>query len=130
MKLLDALSLSAIVIAVMSIVWHQFGRLEGTLFPVVTPAEITRTETVDQFRTRIWGTFEKRRECTLKGVAFERNGLFVPFVFEEGVEEAHGVFEFGPIVLGVPEGQLGNVTATVTHDCHPLWLTISTFLRG
>lgn len=109
------------------------GAVEGAVNPVVDDVEISKMSPVDAISTRIWGSFEKLRQCDFLDIEFF---LGVPggaskalVVFEEGAKvRGDGREEFGPwIVQLTPEQIESNSFALVHHRCHFGWITETRF---
>lgn len=109
------------------------GQIEGRLFPVVDGTTIAISEPVGETRTRIWGEFDKLRDCQYEGLEFRLgtpgSSIHVDFTFEEGAKHrAPGRETFGPWLVHLTEDQLTNrAFSIVYHRCHPFWLTETRF---
>lgn len=106
---------------------------EGKIFPVVDRMTITKQEPVGETQTRIWGTFNKLRDCDFKAISFwlgnEEIASLASLIFEEKSKtRTAGLEDFGPWLVQLDEYQLANNSfSTVTHECHPFWNTKTRF---
>lgn len=107
--------------------------IEGAAFPVVDTVQISRTEPVEENSTRIWGSFNRLRDCDFVTVDFflgnTTRSARAALEFEEGSKvRGDGYADFGPWVVQLTEKQLeGNSYAVATHRCHPFWETLTQF---
>lgn len=107
--------------------------IEGRLFPVVVGVQITQTEAAGPISTRIWGEFEKVRDCTFLGIEFYLGDIDrsarAQLMLEEGSKvRGNGFEDWGPWVVQLTESQLAeNSYAIVRHRCHPFWETVTRF---
>ncbi len=109
------------------------GKIEGSLAPVVTRADISRMKPVGPVATRIWGRFDKLRDCPFESLAFylgdTESSSRADMLFEEVASVRRtGDENFGPWLVQLTPDQLnGRSFAVVKHQCHPLWLTETVF---
>lgn len=113
---------------------RMMGEWEGMRNPAVTQVTITKIETLDDHKVRIWGEFYRpRNECNFRGLEWwlgtPRKNVPVDVIFEEGsVNREGGWHTFGPWVLSISERELREQSfADAVHDCHPGYQTVSTF---
>jgi len=109
------------------------GAIEGNLMPVVTDVEITRAEQISATETRIWGRFNRARDCPFVSIDFylgnKQRSSKALLRFEEPskVRDA-GITEFGPWVVQLTLEQLEeNSYSVASHQCHPFWETETDF---
>lgn len=112
--------------------WEQ---VEGAVFPVVAPAEITEVERSGEFYSTIYGTSERLRECRFVSIEFTfgRGGAGVPYEFlERPKNRPSGEFEFGPWRIGLPPSDIRrSLHSVVTHQCPwRWWKTRTVFYEG
>lgn len=110
------------------------GAVEGRLYPVVDNVELTRAVLASDTTTRIWGAFEKRRDCAFVRVEWwigsPKSGSQVSVVFEEAAKDRNdGRQYFGPWLVRVPTDVFPFTTAIAVHRCHPFWETRTVFLQ-
>lgn len=113
----------------------EAGYVEGKLLPVITLAEIAKTEPVSDFRTRVWLTSTKIRECEFLSVEWRLGQvqdditLKVPVQFEGNpVIRRPGEQNIGPWIVNMSEDLLiNNSHAYVIHKCHLFWDTKTPF---
>lgn len=109
------------------------GKIEGRYFPVVIGVDVNRVEAVGDTKARIWGEFQKVRECAFVGLAFylgtPGNAARVDLDLEEASKQrAAGFEDFGPWLVQLdPEQLRGRAFAVVQHRCHPFWITETVF---
>ncbi len=120
-KILSAL-LAALVVA---FIFSIGGQVEGYLAPVANRTTFTSIEPVGETYTRLSGQSLKRRGCDFEGVKFRTAlGTGAAVIFEEGTKDrGAGHFDFGPWVVQLTPLQLETAEVTVSHRCHPFWLT-------
>ena len=125
---------AALVSSGMLLAPDMFGRFEGRFWPVVTAASLTEIQPVGENASRIYGTFDKLRECDFDSIEWRvRSGnaySVVAFEFEEASKAREPApQEFGPWLIHLTPAQLkGNAFAVVYHRCgvRP-WLTETHF---
>lgn len=109
------------------------GYVEGYLFPVVTPGQIERTDSVEGNSIRIWGHSARLRQCQFNRLEWRLGDQHAYSVVDLAFEESSkvrkvGDFAFGPWRLHLTQKQLRERSyAWVYHRCHWLWLTRSRF---
>lgn len=109
------------------------GPLEGAIRPVVRDVDISRMEPVDAISTRIWGRFQKIRDCDFFGLDFylgtPGHASRALLVFEEGAKvRDDGYEDFGPWVVQLTPDQINtNSFAIAKHQCHFAWITETRF---
>lgn len=114
----------------------QAGRLEGYLFPVVTPAALTAITPEGETFSRIAGHAERLRDCAFVRLEWYfgtfRNNSLVVVTFEEGARRRPiGEMPFGPWLVQLTPDQLTRRShAVVFHRCHALWLTETEFFAS
>ena len=128
-RFIDIAALFAIVAMILP---HFAGGVEGRFFPVANNAAISNMEPLPGGSTRMWGTFEKHRDCAFVRLEWwigdPKTGARVPVIFEERAKDrSEGVAEFGPWSLRMSPHEILNSTAFVVHSCHPFWDTVTLF---
>lgn len=112
--------------------WTVAPIIEGRFFPVTGRMVIEQVQPEGEYRTRIWGEIEKRRDCSFERIEFHLgtpgHSSIVDLDFEEASRvRSAGLFGFGPWLLHLSREQLySRAFAYVYHRCHPLWLTRTT----
>lgn len=109
------------------------GAIEGRFYPVISKAEIDRVEEVNSVSSRIWGRFDRLRDCSFQGLHFflgePGSSARVDLVFEEPAQVREpGSAEFGPWRVQLTHDQIENrAYAIAYHRCHPFWITETRF---
>lgn len=136
-NLSDASYLKWLSIVWISILVFNPGNIEGQLFPVVKPIEITRMEPRSDDITAIWGTASRlRNNCSYRYIRWyigERGNTDAPVNIDTGppILRPAGPFTFGPWLVGLPMKDVANNSyADVFHLCkykgiNSPWLTKS-----
>lgn len=111
-----------------------FGRIEGTIWPVVKGTAITDVND-DGVTSVFFGVSEKVRECHFERIEWfignPERGLRSPvqviFLERDKLRPA-APFEFGPWGVRIDEETLRRGSfAEVYHDCHALFPTVTRF---
>jgi hypothetical protein len=137
-----------IAAGILGAAWSVAGRIEGHFFPVVTDIEITSIEPMAGGWSRVWGTFEKPRDCGFRGLDVILGGeTWVDWRSMEGAkirkpggedgtgaaapESNPNLEHFGPWQVQVDGRQLETKTRMIARNrCHPFWLTVTEFYPG
>ena len=115
-----------VAFAAVPAVWPVGAWIEGRVFPVATPYEITRQEKVADgvlFHVR----FDKLRSCQFLGIQWYRGARRIVLDLEPDSDKfpksrPAGAQEIGPWLLR-GEATVDGTWSIVQHRCHPLWVT-------
>lgn len=117
------------VLALVPYLWSVGAELEGYYYPVVTRAEIVQVEYNDRGAI-VYLRFNKVRQCGFVGLQWYNNldrrlGIeFEPESADLPPSRPTGQQYTGPwLIRGLYD--INGSRAVVTHNCHPLWETIS-----
>lgn len=130
-KELSAVSTTLLLFVVGIVLFYDdMPRLEGWLLPVVTEVETSQEASIAA-GVRFYVTFEKVRDCEFISLIWYNGPDRLVLDFEPSAESAPisrtpGGQATGPWLLSGIE-TLEGTTATVVHQCHPLWYTRSVF---
>ena len=132
-RLTNSLLASVLVLGFYVYVQTFAGTIEGRYSPVVVGVSINRVEPVGDTKSRIWGEFQKVRNCEFVGLEFylgtPANSARVDLDIEEASKQrGEGFEDFGPWLVQLdPEQLSGRAFAIVRHKCHPFWITETGF---
>ncbi len=103
----DATYMKYLFIAWMTILVFNPGKIEGQLFPVVAPIEITKLDEATDGMSIVYGKSDKLRDnCSFRYVRWylgDRGHIDDPATVNTGpaIIRTQGPFEFGPWLIGI-----------------------------
>lgn len=122
---------AVMTVVAVPIMWPLAAEMAGRFLPVVTRAEVVQAVPSTD-GAAVFVRFEKRRQCEFVGLSWydtldRRLRIdFAPHADNAPRSRPVGRQYTGPWLLyGVTD--IEGTRATVTHRCHPFWLTYTTF---
>ena len=110
------------------------GRLEAYVFPVIENVRVSKSYSAFVGKTYVYLSFDKiRGACSFRDIDFyltDASGsqtLLSKFLDSEAEVRGAGSHVAGPWALNTSEGRITQMDIEITHQCHPMWKTMSKF---